>query len=157
MLVRGMTVTAALFGFLEALIYVFGLAIIFSGDEQNPLAMIVYAVGFGLGILIGSAVEKKLAIGFSVFMVNLPDKNEELIQLLRSEGYGVTIFEGEGRDGQRFQLEILTKRNRENELFQLIEEKEPKAFIISYEPRKFKGGFMLKSIRKKENGEKSAH
>ncbi|WP_255286579.1 MULTISPECIES: DUF2179 domain-containing protein [unclassified Bacillus (in: firmicutes)] len=55
--------------------------------------------------------------------------NEELIALLRYKGFGVTVFVGMGRDGKRYQLEILTKRNRESEVLDLIEEYEPKAFI----------------------------
>lgn len=149
LLVKGMSTYASVFGFLEALIYVFGLSLVFSGD-QSTAAMVVYAVGFGVGILIGSYVENRLAIGFTTFIVNLDNKNEELIARLRQEGFGVTVFEGEGRDSVRYQLEILTKRNREVELFRLIEEYDARAFIISYEPRKFKGGFLLKSLKKQK-------
>lgn len=145
-LVKNMTVIAAFLGFAEALIYVFGLSLVFSGD-QGPLAMLIYALGFGLGILIGGAVENKLAIGYNNFEVNLMDKNIELINLLRNEGFGVTVYEGEGRDSKRYRLEILTKRNREEELLDFIDEYDPKAFIVSYEPRRFKGGFLVNSMR----------
>ena len=144
-LVKNMTVIASLLGFAEALIYVFGLSLVFSGD-QGPLAMLVYALGFGLGILIGGAVENKLAIGYNNFMINLLSKNTDLITHLRNEGFGVTVYEGEGRDSIRYKLDILTKRNREEELLDLIYEYEPKAFIVSYEPRRFKGGFLVNSM-----------
>jgi uncharacterized protein YebE (UPF0316 family) len=147
-LVKNMGTIASFLGFLEALIYVFGLSIVFSG-EQSIIQMIVYAVGFGAGILIGSSIEQKLAIGYTSLVVNLTSKNEELINHLRNEGFGVTVFEGKGRDGERFQLDILTKRKREDELFNLIEEYEPRAFIISFEPRKFKGGYLVKSMKKR--------
>jgi len=75
------------------------------------------------------------------------NKNEELIWNLRNEGFGVTVFEGEGRDSKRYRLDILTKRNREAELLELIEKYEPKAFIVSYEPRKFKGGFLVNAMK----------
>ena len=39
---------SAIFRMFEMLIYVFGLSLVFNGD-QSLLAMIVYAVGFGLG------------------------------------------------------------------------------------------------------------
>ncbi len=146
-LVKNMTVIAALLGFLEALIYVFGLSLVFSGD-QGPLAMLVYALGFGIGILIGGAVENKLAIGYNNFEVNLMEKNIDLINLLRNEGFGVTVYEGEGRDSKRYRLDILTKRNREEELLDLIDEYEPKAFIVSNEPRRFQGGFLVNSMKK---------
>ena len=146
-LVKNMTVIASLLGFAEALIYVFGLSLVFSGD-QGPLAMVVYAVGFGLGILIGGAVENKLAFGYNNFSVNLLNKNTDLIGHLRNEGFGVTVYEGEGRDSKRYRLDILTRRNREEELLNLIDQYEPQSFIVSYEPRRFKGGFLVNSMKK---------
>ncbi|WP_026692278.1 DUF2179 domain-containing protein [Peribacillus kribbensis] len=146
-LVKGKTLFAAFFGMVENLIYVFGLSLVFSG-KQSGLAMIVYAVGFGLGILIGGYVESLLAIGYTNLNVKLANYNSELIRKLRELGFGVTVFEGEGRDGKRYQLDILTRRDREKELMGIIEEHEPRAFIISYEPRKFKGGFLLKGMKK---------
>ena len=149
-LVKNMTVIASFLGFAEALIYVFGLSLVFSGD-QGPLAMVVYAVGFGLGILIGGAVENKLAIGYNSFVVNLMEKNTDLIDHLRDEGFGVTVYEGEGRDSNRYRLDILTRRNREEELLDLIDEYEPQSFIVSYEPRRFKGGFLVNTMRRANN------
>ncbi|WP_350343088.1 DUF2179 domain-containing protein [Proteinivorax tanatarense] len=149
-LVKNVTIMASFLGFLEALVYVFGLSLVFSGDT-GTVALIVYALGFGVGMLIGSAIENKLAIGYNNLMVNLMDKNTELITHLRNEGFGVTVYEGEGRDSKRYRLDILTKRSREEELFHIIEKFEPRAFIISYEARRFKGGFLVKSMKKKIN------
>ncbi|PLT28577.1 DUF2179 domain-containing protein [Peribacillus deserti] len=146
-MVKGQTLFSSLFGMVESLIYVFGLSLVFSGD-QSGLAMVVYAVGFGLGILIGGYVESLLAIGYTNLNVKLASRNESLINELRELGFGVTVFEGEGRDGKRYQLDILTRRDREKELMKIIETHEPRAFIISYEPRKFKGGFLLKGMKK---------
>ena len=146
-LVKNMTVIASFLGFAEALISVFGLSLGFSGD-QGPLAMVVYAVGFGLGILIGGAVENKLAIGYNSFVVNLMEKNTDLINHLRDEGFGVTIYEGEGKDSSRYRLDILTRRNREEELLDIIDKYEPLSFIVSYEPRRFKGGFLVNTMRR---------
>lgn len=145
-LVKNMIFTAAFLGFLESLIYVFGLSLVFSG-KKDTLALIVYAVGFGIGMVIGGFIENKLAIGYNNIMVNLVKKNMELINHLRNEGFGVTVYEGEGRDSKRYRLDILTKRSREEELLYIIEKYEPKAFIISYEARRFKGGFLLNSMK----------
>lgn len=141
-LVKNQILIASVLGFVEALVYVFGLALVFSG-EQGTMAMIVYAVGFGVGILIGGAIENKMAIGYNSFIVNLLNRDQELIDTLRNRGFGVTVYQGEGRDSLRYRLEILTKRSREDELLKIVEEFEPGAFVISYEPRKFKGGFMV--------------
>lgn len=146
-LVKNVTVLAAVVGIFEMLIYVFGLSLVFSGD-QSLIAMIVYAVGFGIGIIFGTKVEQKLAIGYINLTVNTQTKNDELINTLRGNGFGVTLYIGEGRDSVRYQMEILTKRNREDEVIATVETFEPKALIISYEPRRFKGGFMLDRMKK---------
>ena len=148
-LVKNLTIPASILGFMEALIYVFGLSIVFNGN-QSFAGLLVYALGFGMGILIGTKIEQKLAIGYTTFNVNLPQKNEELIQDLRQAGYGVTVFKGEGMTSVRYKLEILTKRNLEADLIKIIEEYEPNAFVISYEPRRFIGGYILKNMKKRK-------
>ena len=64
-LVKNITSLAAIIGIAEMFIYVFGLSLVFSGD-QSTLAMVVYAVGFGLGMFLGTRIEQKLAIGFMI-------------------------------------------------------------------------------------------
>lgn len=146
-LVKNITFLAAILGMVEMLIYVFGLSLVFNGD-QSFLAMLVYAIGFGLGIFLGTLIEKKLAVGYILTMINTQNKNDELSNYLREEGFAVTTFVGEGRDSERYKYEILTKRNRESELFDIVKQFEPNAFIISYEPKSFKGGFLVKRMNK---------
>ncbi|MEH7085789.1 DUF2179 domain-containing protein [Neobacillus drentensis] len=145
-LVKNITVLASILGIAEMLIYVFGLSLVFGGD-QSIISMVVYAVGFGLGIILGTKLEQKIAIGYINVTVNTQEKNSSLIDTLRKNGFGVTLYTGEGRDSERYRMEILTKRNRENELIATVEKFEPNAFIISYEPRRFKGGFLLDRLR----------
>lgn len=148
-MVKNLKILTTFFGFLEALIYIFGLAIVLSG-EQSALEMIVYALGFGMGLLVGILVEQKLAIGYTTMHVNINHNNEMLVAELRDKGFGVTVFRGEGKFGSRNKLEVLAKRKRESELLKLIYQNEPNAFIVSYEPKMFKGGY-LKDIMKKRN------
>lgn len=140
-MVKKLRVLTAFFGFLESVVYVFGLAIVFSGD-QSIVEMLVYAVGFSLGLIVGIEIERKIAIGYVSFLVNINNKNEALIQALRNKGFGVTVFAGEGRDSTRYRLDILTRRTQEKQLMDIIEEHEPNSFVLAYEPTRFKGGFM---------------
>ncbi|MFD1737190.1 DUF2179 domain-containing protein [Bacillus salitolerans] len=147
--VKNMSILASIFGFMEALIYVFGLSIVLSGD-QSIAEMLVYATGFAAGIYLGGYIENKLALGYTTLTVNLMNMNIELVSALRESGFGVTVFEGMGKESVRYQLQILTKRSVEEKLINMIEQYEPYAFIISYEPRKFKGGYLLKSMKRKK-------
>ncbi|WP_065409657.1 DUF2179 domain-containing protein [Pseudobacillus wudalianchiensis] len=149
-LVRNLTALASIFGVMEILVYVFGLSLVFGGD-QSVAAMVVYAVGFGVGIIYGIKIEKKLAIGYILVIINTQSKNDELIDTLKNNGFGFTLFVGEGRDSKRYKLDVLTKRNRESELIATVEKFEPQAFIMSYEPTYFKGGFLLGRIKSAKN------
>lgn len=90
-LVKNVTFLAAIMGIIETLIYVFGLSLVFSGDK-NIISMIVYSVGFGVGIILGTKLEQKLALGYISVTVITPKKNSELVQTLRENGFGVTII-----------------------------------------------------------------
>ncbi|MCT4785288.1 DUF2179 domain-containing protein [Exiguobacterium aestuarii] len=146
MLVKGKTVIAGLFGTLETLIYIFALGIVF--QDLTTLGMIVYAVGFGLGILLGGYVERKLAIGYNMIQVHTKEYPAELIQQMRDNGYGVTHYQGQGRDGVRYRLDVLAARTRMKELRDLVEKHEPKAFLVAFDPIDFKGGYMMKGLRR---------
>ncbi len=155
-MVKKLTLLTAFFGFLEAIVYVFGLALVLTGD-QTTLAMVVYALGFSIGLIVGIAIENRIAIGFRSLQVNIKTKNMELIDGLRSMGYGVTVFEGEGREGSRYMLDILTKRSQEKELLELINQVEPNAFVIAYEPTRFQGGFIEQMMKKQVNPKFALH
>lgn len=146
--VKGEIRKASIIGGAEALIYVISLGIIFS-DLSNYLNMIAYAVGYSGGIVLGGMVEKKLAIGYRMYNVSLLDRDAELEELLRSEGFGISLFEGEGRNGnKRYRLDIAAKRTREKELMAILDKEAPKAFVVAYEPTNFKGGYLVKSMKK---------
>lgn len=147
-MVKNLKTLTALFGFLEALVYIFGLAMVLSG-EQNIIEMLVYALGYSLGLFLGIFVEQKIAIGFINMTVNIDHQNQLLVDELRIKGYGVTIYVGEGRDGNRYRLEILTKRRKEKELNIILNSYEPKAFVISYEPKTFRGGYLSELMKKR--------
>jgi len=147
-MVKNMRILTSIFGFLEALVYVFGLAIVFSG-EQSLIQMVVYAFGFSVGLFAGVLVEQKLAIGYTSFNVNINHHNPELTAKLREKGYGVTVFDAYGKESQRVRLDILTQRRNEKDLTQLILCFEPNAFIVAFEPKTFKGGYMTQLMRRR--------
>lgn len=148
MMVKGMKAKAAGFGMLEGIIYVVALAIIFS-DLSNYLNMISYALGFGVGIYLGQILEQRLAIGFVSIEVNIMNKNEEMTQRLRDEGFSVSTSEVEGmNEARRYRLDCTARRDREQEFIRIVSLYEPNAFIVSYEPRNFKGGYITKAMRR---------
>jgi len=148
LLVKNQTKSAAGVGLLEGIIYIVSLIFVFQ-DLSNIYNIIAYVVGFSVGLLLGGVLERKLAIGFITYQANILDKNMNLVNALRTAGFGVTVFEGEGINTARFRLDIVAKRSREKELLLIIDQFEPKAFLMSYEIRSFRGGYLTKSMKKR--------
>lgn len=146
--VKGKKIQASLFAFLEAIIYIVSLGIVFS-DLKNFLNIGAYIIGYGIGIYIGGRIEEKLAIGYRSIHVNLTKYNEELVNKLRELRFGVTVYEGEGINKEkRYKLEIVSHRSRETEAISLIQSIEKNAFIVSYEPTQYKGGYITKQLKR---------
>ena len=146
--VKGKKLQASMFAFLQAIIYIVSLGIVFS-DLKNFLNIGAYILGYGIGIYIGGKVEEKLAIGYRSIHVNLREYNQELVNNLRELKFGVTTYEGEGINKEkRYKLEIVSHRSRENEVISLIHSLEKNAFIVSYEPTQFKGGYITKQFKR---------
>ncbi len=144
---KGRRYIAALVSMFEVVIYVVGLGLVL--DNLNEIQnLIAYAVGFGTGVIAGTKIEEKLALGY--ITVNVVSTNPDLnfTRKIREKGYGVTSWSSYGMDGDRLSMQILTPRKYELKLYEFIQEIDPKAFIISYEPKQIHGGFWVKQVRK---------
>lgn len=144
---KGYRYIAASVSMVEVIIYVVGLGLVLENlnEIQN---LIAYAVGYGCGVIIGTKIEEKMALGYITVNVITADENKKLPSILRDKGYGVTDWSANGLEGNRSALQILTPRKYELQLYTVIKELDPKAFIISYEPKAIHGGFWVKSVRR---------
>lgn len=144
---KGRRYIAALVSTIEVVIYVVGLGLVL--DNLNEIQnLIAYALGYGLGVIVGSIIEEKLALGYIVVNVTSSNPDIKFTQQIREKGFGVTSWFSYGMDGDRLSMQILTPRKYELSLYELIQEIDPKAFIISYEPKQIHGGFWVKQVRK---------
>ncbi|WP_246202586.1 DUF2179 domain-containing protein [Virgibacillus doumboii] len=144
---KGRRYTAAFVSMFEIVIYVVGLGLVL--DNLNEIQnLIAYALGFGIGVVVGTKIEEKLALGYITVNVISSDPNIEFTRKLRDKGYGVTSWFAYGMDGDRLAMQILTPRKYELRLYETIKTIDPKAFIISYEPKQINGGFWVKQVRK---------
>lgn len=144
---KGYRYIAALVSTVEILIYVLGLGLVL--DNLNQIQnLIAYALGYGCGVIIGTKIEEKMALGYITVNVITADEDKRLPRILRDKGYGVTDWSANGLEGNRSALQILTPRKYELKLYATIKELDPKAFIISYEPKAIHGGFWVKSVKR---------
>ncbi|MEH7380481.1 DUF5698 domain-containing protein [Bacillus sp. JJ1533] len=144
---KGQRYLAAFISMIEIVIYVIGLGLVL--DNLNEIQnLIAYAIGYGIGVIVGMKIEEKLALGFITVNVITKEYDKDVPKTLREKGYGVTNWAVNGFEGDRLALQILTPRKYELMLYKTIKELDPKAFIIAYEPKAIYGGFWVKSVKK---------
>jgi uncharacterized protein YebE (UPF0316 family) len=83
-----------------------------------------------------------------MIQVHTKEFTAELIQVIRENGFGVTHYQGQGRDGVRYRLDVLVARTRMKVLRNLVEVYKPKAFLVAFDSVDFKGGYMLKGLQR---------
>lgn len=147
MTVKGQKAIASVLSVVEVFVYLMGLTIVLD-NLDNPWNVAAYCLGFGLGVYIGSRIEERLALGYSHVQVIVDSLETELAIKLRSLGYGVTSWAADGKDGKRLVMQVLVKRSNEKLLMRQLQELSPKAFIVSYEPKFFIGGFWTRRIQR---------
>ncbi len=143
LIIRGDKWPAAIIGFFEILVYTIALSMVV-GALKDPIKLLVFCSGFALGILVGSVIEEKLALGFRGLQVTIDEQNSFIVDELRDEGYPVTCWEAEGRVGRKLVLNIIVKRNLASKITDKIYDKDPCAFVVYMEPKYFRGGYIKK-------------
>ncbi|MGP4040868.1 DUF2179 domain-containing protein [Gracilibacillus sp. D59] len=147
LMLKGRRYIAGAMSIFEIMIYTLGLGIVLDnlGEIQN---LVAYGLGYGLGVVIGSKIEEKLALGYITVNVISSDPDISFTKQLRDKGYGVTSWYAYGMDGDRLSMQILSPRKYELHLYETIKSIDPKAFIIAYEPKQIHGGFWVKQVKR---------
>lgn len=143
LMVKGFRYIAALMSAVEIGIYVIGFKIVLD-HLHEPVNLIVYCLSYGLGILLGTKIEERLALGFVTIQAVTNAEFGHMADDLRSKGYGVTVWQGEGKEGSRWIISVVLHRKEQHQLYQEILAIDPQAFVVSYEPNLFHGGFLVK-------------
>lgn len=143
LMIKGRRAVASLLAMLEVFVYLLGLNLVLQ-NLDNPFNMAAYCLGFGLGVYTGSRIEEYLALGYIVVQVIVNSLETDLAVKLREKGYGVTSWPADGKDGKRLVLQVLVKRKNERRLLDTLSKLSPNAFIISHEPKYFRGGFWVR-------------
>ncbi len=125
---RGRRGPAALLGFFEALVWVIAISRVLAGLD-DPARMIAFALGFAAGTYAGSMVEEWLALGQSLIRVVAPVHTDPVAPLLREQGYGATVLNGDGRSGEVRVTFCVVPRKEVWSVTHLIHEANPEAYV----------------------------
>lgn len=136
---RGRKYLAPLLGFVEVFIWITVVSQIVGG-AQNFVAYLAYAAGFAAGNYVGMWIEEKLAIGTLVVRVILPREAKELVDHLRTAGFGVTLVEAQGASGPVALVYTVVMRKELERVIDIIDTTAPKSFFTIEELRSVKEG-----------------
>jgi uncharacterized protein YebE (UPF0316 family) len=125
---RGRRGPAAALGFFEALVWVLAIARVFDGLD-DPARMVAFALGFAAGTYAGSVVEEWMALGHALIRVVTPIETVAVAPLIRDQGYGATVLNGDGLSGEVRVTFCVVPRKNVYAVTGLIHRANPRGFV----------------------------
>lgn len=138
LVVQGKKYYAGLAGMIEVLIWVFAIRYIFQNLDE-VINLFGYAIGFGIGNILGITIEQKIGLGFAQLNIISRSASEKIIELLRREKYGVTVLPAHGVTGQLAIIVVIIPRKFQKKLIKLIESIDSNAFITVQHSLPYRG------------------
>ena len=121
---------AALIGLVESAIWIVAVSQVIK-DIDDPVLIGAYAVGFAAGTILGSYIERLVGVGNIVVRVFSSANSPSVAETLRDKGYGVTIIDGQGKDGPVKIYLCVIPRRRLKSVLDMIKEINPDSFITT--------------------------
>jgi len=137
--ISGHRILAACLGGVEVVIWI--LAVGGAIKYLNEWTAIVgYAAGFMVGVMLGMWIEEKLAFGYRVVRVISTNGAVKLCESIREKGYRVTQVSGHGKSGQVEIAMLVIRRRKLEELRKIVRTIVPEAFITVERVEQISGG-----------------
>jgi uncharacterized protein YebE (UPF0316 family) len=147
MLMRGRKYHAAFIGFFEVIVFIKVLGMVVN-QLDNPIYLIMYGLGFAAGNIVGGILEERLAVGFLTLHIISKNRSKQLTEVLRGNGYGVTVIDSHGWEGERDILNLQIKRKDVRDVQRLISTTDSNAYVTIYDTREALGGYFKRSKKK---------
>jgi uncharacterized protein YebE (UPF0316 family) len=141
MINRGRRKIAPLLGFMEVTIWVVAISQVIT-NLDNIFNILGYSGGFAIGTLVGMWIEDKLAIGYVEISIFSTTHGQKIVRKLRQADYGVTELTGNGRTGIVNLITTIVPRRDVKNIFQLVNQTDPKSFIAVDDMKDVKRGYM---------------
>jgi uncharacterized protein YebE (UPF0316 family) len=124
---RGAKLIAPLLGFFEILIWLVAMGKVMQ-NLSNVYCYLAYAAGFATGNFVGICVEEKLAMGTFIIRIVTNRDAAELVQRMRTAGYGATSLDAEGASGPVNVIYSVVRRGSVDDVVEIIKRFNPNAF-----------------------------
>lgn len=142
-MVKGERWFAAFLGFLECLVWGIVISSVVTVLGTNVYLLLCYATGYACGMLLGSKIESKMALGTSSVQIMVDKERMEKVELyLKENEYGFTIINGRGAKEEMFIIIMVLPRKSVKQIMKQIRTLcDNHVFMVSSEVSKFVGGY----------------
>lgn len=146
---------AAPIGFVEAFFWFMIVKAALDYSIANPVVdtivlAIAYSLGFALGTLLGGILSRKFVKSKIHVQIVLSSKNDDLVRVLKEQGYGQTILTAKGANNntETYMIFVETSSDKLKDLRRFINATDEKAFVSVSESKSVFNGFFGTSSRK---------
>lgn len=142
LVIRGWKMASALLGFLEVTIWIVAVSSVLAYIRESLWTILAYSGGFATGILVGMAIEQRLAFGQQAIRAINTDQTINLAARLRHDGYAVTDIDGRGVRGPVEICFLVLDRKKVPEAIRKILRYSPNIFLTVEDIRDYSTQFV---------------
>ena len=128
-----------------ATIWLFVASVVIVGIADEPIKLLIYAIGQGTGVFLGSFIEEKIALGNTLLYVIIDDIYlDSVIDKLSKAGYGTTSLKASGiSDPTENMLLILCQRKHKLNIKTIVRSIDKHALVIAKKTTTIEGSYVL--------------
>ena len=139
--VKGRDLVASLIGLVEITVWFLIVKEALKTDNNSIWIVISYALGFSVGTYIGGKISKRFIKSNLEVQVILSTRDDNVVNKIREEGYGVTAIEVNGSKNEKYMLYIQIRDQSFEHLKNIIKRLDKKAFIVVNETKYVENGY----------------
>lgn len=143
--VKGQNLIASIIGFIEITVWFLVVKEAINTDNNSIWIVFSYASGFSVGTYVGGLLSQRFIEGNLGVQIITDDKNNEMINNVRKQGYGVSVIDVKGQNNVgKYMLFVEIKNKSFNHLKSLVKSIDPSAFIVVNETKYVQNGYIKK-------------
>ena len=139
--VKGKDLVASLIGLIEITVWFLIVKEALNTNNNSIWIVIAYALGFSVGTYIGGKISKKFIKSNLEVQVILSSKDNNIVDKIRKEGYGVTTIVVSGSKNEKYMLYIQIKNQSLEHLKEIIKKLDKQAFMVVNETKYVEIGY----------------
>lgn len=147
--VKDKKLLSSIIGFIEVFIWFIIVKDALNNNSNGIIIGIFYALGFAIGTYLGGVLSKIFTTNNTItIQVIIPEKNNNIIDILRREGYAVSVLSVKGyKNINRLLLFIEIKFNSLNKVRRIINSIDDSAFIVVNDSKMVYNGYFSSTIK----------